>query len=194
MRLFAIFRCVIFIINFMGFMAIAQAGIPVWEFVTNPVFPPQVTVNHNATVTVQYTLINHSKKPHRLLMQPITGIYQLYPCVAQGGGTCELVLNIVGSELPATGWAGGPVLCEAGDTTTPNANQCYQPSPDNSLLITVATEPPVVLASITVSGSPLSMYIGYPSVSAPARSLTITNTSFSSDCFKCNSNITCRLV
>lgn len=165
-----------------------DAGIPLWSF--SPDGSPVVSVSATGTATVNYTLTNNSKKPHRLVLSPKTpaGISQpASPCVLEARSpinpnpTCTLTLSINGSTLPANTVSGGPVLCQANDKNIPNPNQCYQPSPGDTLVITRTTATgTTTLSSSIAPPSILALSVNNPSLNpaltGSARQITITNT------------------
>lgn len=115
-----------------------------------------LTVPANGTAVVRYLVTNQSAQLQQYAMVPIQGVNQVEQgggrcpqliVLAPQGGTCVLELQVVGSQLPAGGVSGGPVLCRQGAPT-----QCYQPSAANSLQITLA---PPVQAVLEVSPSVL---------------------------------------
>lgn len=116
------------------------AGNPLWTFAMDPAFPPQVSVSASSTATVKYTVTNHSLRPHQLQIVPIPGISQAGPCQlgpkGSANASCVLVLNILGSALPANPIQGGPFLCQMLSNPKAIQNQCYQPSPEDRLDIT----------------------------------------------------------
>lgn len=111
---------------------IALAGTPLWSFVPNPAFPPQVSVSVSGTAIIQYTVINNSRKPHQLEILPIPGVSQAGPCLlgpkGSASASCVLVLNIAGSALPSNPILGGPYLCQKLSSRKSIQIQCYQPS------------------------------------------------------------------
>ncbi len=148
------------------------AGSPLWTF--TPLTPTAVTVANNETVTVSYTITNQSAKPHTLVMQPITGVTQdtntilagtcSNPFVLSGRASCELILQIHGSQLTGN-IVGGPVLCHQGSLV-----QCYRPSQANQLNVTFAGAPSN-MTTLTTSATDLALDInGIP------RIITVTNT------------------
>lgn len=138
----------------------------------------------------QTTVTNNSKKPHRLVLsaKTPTGISQTGgPCVLAAKSpstpnpTCTLTLSINGSALPANSIEGGPSLCQTNPNGTPNANQCYQPDPNDVLVITRTTAtgattlstsvaPPSILA-LSVNNTVLNA-----ALTGNARYITIQNT------------------
>ncbi|KTC91250.1 hypothetical protein [Fluoribacter dumoffii] len=122
------------------FTTTEQVSSPLWTFIPDANFPPEVTVSPTRTATVKYTITNQSKKTKMLVMSPIIGINQ----VTSGVGNCKnpfslsykqsctLTLKVIGSEL-VKNVSGGPVVCNQG-----NRLQCYQPASSNSLNITKA--------------------------------------------------------
>ncbi|MBY0544423.1 MAG: C1 family peptidase [Gammaproteobacteria bacterium] len=119
------------------------AGQPVWTFapttVTSVVFPT------NVTSSIVYIVSNQSSQSHTLVIKPIQGITQIGACVlapkGQTGDSCTLNLSVTGSQLPASGISGGPILCQSNNNGSPNLSECYQPSPGDTLNITVG--PPI---------------------------------------------------
>lgn len=165
-----------------------HAGIPVWSF--SPNGSPVVTVSATGTATVSYTLTNNSRKPHRLVLSSKTpaGISQPGgPCVlaaksaANPTPTCTLTLSINGSALPANNLSGGPSLCQTNPNGTPNVNQCYQPGPNDVLVITRTTTPGTTILSTSVPPpSILALSVNNTALNAAltgnARYITIQNT------------------
>lgn len=172
----------------MCLMSTVQAGIPVWSF--SPIGSPVVSVSATGIATVQYTITNNSKKPHRLVLssQTPTGISQPGgPCVlaakspANPNPTCTLTLSINGSALPANTLSGGPSLCETNPDGTPNTNQCYQPDSNDVLVITRTTAPGATTLSTSVPPpSILALSVKNTGLNAAltgnARYITIQNT------------------
>ena len=148
----------------------AQAASPLWIIQPATGNNPTQTVPENGTAIMQYLVHNQSGKPKKLVIQPIAGISQTAPCQlapkGQAGSTCTLNLAINGSRLPRNGVHGGPVVCQANSDGSPNPNQCYQPSPANSLNI---TRGPAAGATINVNPSALNFVAGMNGV------VTITN-------------------
>ena len=165
-----------------------HAGIPVWSF--SPNGSPAVTVSATGAATVSYTVTNNSRKPHRLVLssKTPTGIAQPGgPCVlaakspANPNPTCILTLSINGSALPANNLSGGPSLCQTNPNGTPNANQCYQPDPNDVLVITRTTAPGATTLSTSVPPpSILALSVNNTGLNAAltgnARYITIQNT------------------
>ena len=165
-----------------------HAGIPVWSF--SPNGSPAVTVSATGTATVSYTVTNNSRKPLRLVLssKTPTGIAQPGgPCVlaakspANPNPTCILTLSINGSALPANNLSGGPSLCQTNPNGTPNANQCYQPDPNDVLVITRTTTPGATTLSTSVPPpSILALSVNNTTLNAAltgnARYITIQNT------------------
>lgn len=165
-----------------------HAGMPVWSF--SPNGSPQVSVSATGTATVSYIITNNSKKPHRLVLSSNTpaGISQSGgPCVLMGKSpanpnpTCLLTLNINGSALPADDISGGPSLCQVNDNDTPNPSQCYQPSSEDTLVITRTTAPgATTLSTSIVQPSILALSVKNTQLNAQLtgneRYITIKNT------------------
>lgn len=165
-----------------------HASIPAWSITPNG--SPAVTVNATGTATVSYTVTNHSKKPHRLVLsaKTETGISQTgSPCVLAAKSptnpnpTCTLVLSINGSALLANNLSGGPSLCQTNPDGTPNTNQCYQPDPNDVLVITRTTTPGATTLSTSVAPpSILALSVNNTALNTAltgnARYITIQNT------------------
>ncbi|WP_412758143.1 hypothetical protein [Legionella bozemanae] len=95
--------------------------------------------------------------------------------------TCTLTLSINGRALPANNIEGGPSLCQANPNGTPNANQCYQPDPNDVLVITRTTAPGATTLSTSVPPpSILALSVNNTVLNAAltgnARYITIQNT------------------
>ena len=154
-------------------MGVVKAGTPVWRFSPDPNFPPQTMVNANGTATVIYTITNQSKKAHQLVIMPLPGISQAGPCnfgpAGSGNDTCTLTLTVNRSSLPERGLSGGPILCQANRYGTPNANQCYQPSQADRLLITVKRpiNGLINMGNISFYNNPHLSPVNDPSIIAP---------------------------
>ncbi|HHX5210811.1 TPA: hypothetical protein ACVEBK_002853, partial [Legionella pneumophila] len=116
-----------------------QAGQPLWSL--EPLTATKVTLPANGMDNVKYKITNNSRKTHTLVMTSIPGITQdtsnLYcsnPFTLAFGQSCTLYLNINGNKMTSD-IQGGPVICNSG-----NSLQCYQPSLENSLDITLANK------------------------------------------------------
>jgi hypothetical protein len=169
-------------------MNTVQAQMPVWSF--TPIGSPVVTVSATSVASVSYTVRNNSSKPHQLMLSSTTpsGISQLGgPCVlaarsaANPTPTCTLTLGINGSALPANNLFGGPSLCQINPNGTPNPNQCYQPDPNDVLVITRTTAPGATTLNTSISPpSILALSVKNTALNAAltgnARQITITNT------------------
>lgn len=159
------------------------AGAPLWTF--EPLTPTTISVPANGTATIQYRVTNQTSKPRTLTMQPIQGISQittgLNVCgsafVLRSKESCILSLQVNGSGLN-TPIINGPVVCQQGSN-----NQCYRPGKVNILSVTQA--PAITDASITASGSPLTL-----TVSGSTGQLTINNTSTQLSATNITSNFT----
>ncbi|MDI1351700.1 MAG: hypothetical protein PSV35_02865 [bacterium] len=165
-----------------------HAGIPLWSF--SPNGSPQVTVSATGTATASYTITNNSKKLRRLVLSSNTptGISQSGgPCVLAAKSptnpnpSCTLTLRINGSALPANNISGGPVLCQANSNNTPNLNQCYQPSPGDTLVITRTTTPHATTLSTSIAPPSILALSAKnpffnPALTGNARQITIQNT------------------
>lgn len=154
----------------------AYAAYPLWTFTPNPNYPPKVSLNTSQTATVVYSVQNQSRKSKWLVIQPITGVGQSFPCrltpYGQPGSSCSLILAVTGNQLPKEGVHTGPILCEANPNGTPNPNQCYRPSAPDNLNITL-TNPTV---GVTITVNPFILLIAENST----RTVTVTNEASSS--------------
>lgn len=150
--------------------SVSYAGGPVWTF--TPLTATTISVPSNDTATVQYTITNQSNRIHTLSMQSIQGIAQTTtglgicgnPFILTAKASCTLSLQVNGSQLTST-INDGPIVCEQGSTV-----QCYRPASSDILHITQAS--PITNATITVTGSPLTL-----TTNGPTGTLTINNTS-----------------
>ncbi|MBA2657446.1 MAG: DUF1566 domain-containing protein [Tatlockia sp.] len=165
---------------FLCFFSTAQARLPVWTFSHDTT--PIVTVSSTGTATVQYTINNNSYKPHQLVLSPTTptGISQVAPCIlgpkGSGNSTCVLLLTINGSALPSDLIVGGPFMCQV--TFPQGTNQCYQPSPGETLVITRTPTPGLATLSALTQNLALSIRApgADPALLGIARIIRITNT------------------
>jgi hypothetical protein len=150
--------------------AFSYAGAPVWTF--TPLTATSISVPANDTATIQYQVTNQSSKAHRLSMQSIQGITQTTtglgicgnPFVLTGNASCTLSLQVNGSQLTSP-INDGPIVCEQGSSL-----QCYRPASSDILHVTQASA--ITDATITVTGSPLTL-----TTDGPTGTLTINNTS-----------------
>lgn len=157
------------------FIAATQAGIPLWHFTPDSNYPPKILLSTTSTAIVKYTVKNNSSKPHNLIIKPQAGITQTTPCKVGPKSTCTLTLAVTGSELPAEGLFGGPILCQTSYDGSPNSNQCYRPRKKDRLAIIPKQGTPILSAStenlaLSISGLNLD---GQPS--GRSRVITITN-------------------
>lgn len=100
----------------------------------------------NFTATVSYQVTNNTKITRTLMMMPITGVSQ----TVTGSGvcastftlapsqSCTLTLVVNGSQVPATGFQGGPVVCKT-NGSSPDPFLCSQPTQKNILSISITT-------------------------------------------------------
>lgn len=165
-----------------------HAGIPLWSITPNG--STAISVSATSTATVSYTVTNNSKNPHQLVLstKTPTGISQTGgPCVlaaksaANPNPTCPLTLSIHGSALPANNLSGGPFLCQTNPNGTPNDNQCYQPAPNDVLVITRPTTPGTTTLSTSImQPSILALSVNNTALNTAltgnARYITIQNT------------------
>jgi hypothetical protein len=121
--------------------SMAVAATPLWTFL--PLTYTTITVASNGFATIQYQITNQSRKPHTLVMRPLSGITQVTTvgnCPNQfsldSQQSCTLTLEATGSTLKGN-VVGGPEVCQQGGGTL----QCYQPSHTNIVRITLNPEP-----------------------------------------------------
>ncbi len=102
----------------------------------------------NFTETVSYQVTNNTKHTRSLTMVPITGVSQTLtgdvcgnPFILPPQASCTLTLNINGSQIPASGINGGPVICKTKgpNDNSPDPSFCSKPIKENSLAISVTT-------------------------------------------------------
>ncbi len=127
--------------------AYALAAAPLFTF--TPLTNTTIQLPVNRIATIQYTVQNQSPKTHVIVMRPIRGITQLTsagncpnPFTLVGKQSCQLTLQVNGSQIGAAGVYGGPVLCQSGTNGQPNSLLCYQPSLANSLHVTTGAPEP----------------------------------------------------
>lgn len=128
------------------FLNTVEAGTPVWTF--TPLTPTTISIDSSSTATVQYLVTNQSHTSHTLVMTPINGVTQTttsgncsYSFTLGYLQSCTLTLQIDGSVLHSN-IVGGPKVCQQG-----NPLQCFQPSQNDILNITVSGVTPPVTAS-----------------------------------------------
>ena len=152
-----------------------HAKSPVWIF--SAPSPLSTTVLYGGTATIEYTVTNQSTHSKNLVLDPRPentppGL-SASPCyLATKGSTCNLILTVNGSLVPTTGIHSGPVLCEQGSIT-----QCYQPSADNILNISVVEVPPNTTLSPLAQNLALSVLndSAFPELTGNARTIQIQN-------------------
>lgn len=127
------------------FLGTAEAGAPLWTF--TPLTNTQITVDASSTATVQYTVTNQARRSNTLTMTSIPGISQTTTAGNCGNPftlgyqeSCTLTLEVTGSALTGN-VVGGPKVCQQGG----GALQCYEPSPDNRLNITLSSAIPLAI-------------------------------------------------
>lgn len=154
----------------------SYAASPLWTFAPNINYPPQISINPNQTATVVYTVQNQSYKAKSLVMMPIPGVVQSFPCqltpVGQPGSSCSLILAVTGNALTKEGVHTGPILCQSNSNGTPNPNQCYQPSAADSLNVTLTTPS----LGVTISVNPFILLMAEHSTGT----ISVTNNASSS--------------
>ncbi|KTD34826.1 protein with a bacterial immunoglobulin-like domain protein [Legionella moravica] len=137
--------CLIYLIFFMCCSNLLYSG-STPEFSIIPSVPNGniVRVPANGTGNVTYIVTNNTKLSRPLIMVPMTGISMI------GGGatncvdaffllapnqSCVLELEIQGSQIPGTGYFGGPIICKRIDKDKPDPFLCSEPLPQNVLNI-----------------------------------------------------------
>lgn len=104
----------------------------------------------NFTETVEYLVTNQTRIARTLTMHNITGVNQTTtgsdvcpnPFTLSPGQSCILTLVVDGSQIPATGIKGGPVICktQSGSNTNPDPFLCSQPENENILNVSPTTK------------------------------------------------------
>lgn len=149
----------------------SYAAYPLWTFAPNINYPAQISVNPSQTATVVYTVQNQSYRAKSLVMKPIPGVVQSFPCqlapIGQPGSSCSLILTVTGNRLPSGGIHTGPILCQSNSDGTPNPNQCYRPSATDNLNVTL-TNPSV---GVTITVNPFILLMAENST----ETVTVTN-------------------
>ena len=135
------------------FVSISHAGNPLWTFSADPNNPPTISISAAGSATIKYVVTNQSLTPHTLAMNPVAGITQITtagncpnPVTLAYQQSCTLNLLVNGSALTGN-VNGGPTLCQLGSSL-----QCYQPSQDSILNITLMPMA-VTLYAGTLSGN-----------------------------------------
>jgi hypothetical protein len=147
---------------------VSNAAVPVWTF--TPQTPTSVVVSPSTIATVKYLVTNQSKKTHRLVLQPISGVTQdtsgsncKSPFALGYLQSCTLALNISGANL-VTDINEGPNVCQEKGIGI----ECYRPSYPNRLQVSFQN----VDSVLTVSSSNLLLKAG-----GIARVINIANSS-----------------
>lgn len=111
---------------------IVSAKSPVWTII--PTEPKSQNQKVGAGKTaIQYTITNQSQKSHTVVVSPIKGVeIPVSTCNLTPKGSCTVTLIIDSSKIEASGITGGPIVCEQNSRL-----QCYQPSQNNSLNISL---------------------------------------------------------
>lgn len=143
----------LFLVSF-TLSTMTNAGIPVWSFIPSELYPPSaVLFLPYESGTVEYTVINNSRRPHSLDMVLIPGITSSVSncssspscipgaelCLPEKDSSCTLTLSINSGQLLGNVTT-GPELCQHGQTKDGQSKQqCY--SPANPLHITLTPVP-----------------------------------------------------
>ncbi len=103
----------------------------------------------NFTETINYQVTNQTSITRTLTTVPITAVSQTVtgsgicprPFTLASGQSCTLSLVVNGSQVPATGIMGGPVVCKTKGPNDPSPDPflCSQPSTGNTLAISVTS-------------------------------------------------------
>lgn len=107
-----------------------------------------VTVTQNSTATITYSVRNNTNTARTLTMRPITAVSQTavagscnFPSMLGPKMSCNLALSINGSQVPASGISGGPVICKTigPGNNLPDPNLCSRPESGANLNITTSS-------------------------------------------------------
>ncbi|MCW8449793.1 InlB B-repeat-containing protein [Legionella quinlivanii] len=120
---------------------LALAGSPVFTMI--PQTPVVLQLASGETAIVKYLVTNQSLKPHTITMKPIAGVIQLTdsgscpnPFTLTARQSCILSLQITASQISGK-INEGPIICQIAPDGNPSPLLCNQPSPANSLNISV---------------------------------------------------------
>lgn len=134
----------------------AGAAPPLIAF--SPLTPTTLTLPTNSEAIVLYQVTNQSARVQGFQMQPIEGVefvsgsgHCADPFVLTSQQSCILGLRLIGSEIPGN-ITSGPVVCIAG-----NPLQCWNPSPENQLNVTLV---PAQVATISATPPSLTLAVG----------------------------------
>lgn len=111
------------------------AAQPLWTY--TPLSETRITVSPDGKAQVKYRITNNSKRTYNLSMmgngmQGVTS--SPATCQLKAGESCEVTLEVDGSKLSPEDRVTGPTFCTDG-----NVNHCYQPAPENLMVITSST-------------------------------------------------------
>lgn len=140
---------------------VQAATIPTFSISLPPGVSSSIQVAQGSTATISYTVRNNTRSAVVLTMLPIPAVSQIigagncnFPSLQYPGQSCTLTLQINGSQVPATGIYGGPVVCKAkGPNNTPDPNVCSRPSIAEHLKITTVDNSTVVSRNIAFATS-----------------------------------------
>ena len=118
-------------------------------FTITPTTPNQAVISTASDTSVVYEVINNTHYDRTLVMKPIAGVKQntsianscTYPfTLAANGGSCLLMLDIIGSQLSRNVFE-GPVICKvtSPQNNSPSPFLCAQPNTNNILNIEMST-------------------------------------------------------
>ncbi|MDR3476987.1 MAG: beta-propeller fold lactonase family protein [Gammaproteobacteria bacterium] len=116
--------------------------IPVAGTVTSLLLPS------NFTETVSYQVTNQTKVTRTLTMTPMAGVTQVTgngscpnPFTLSSKQSCTLTLVINGSQVPASGISGGPVICKIKGPSDPSPDPflCSRPDVGSTLAVSVTS-------------------------------------------------------
>jgi hypothetical protein len=113
----------------------AYAAKPLWTY--TPLSETRITVSPDGKAQVKYRITNNSKRTYNLSMmgngmQGVTS--SPATCQLKAGESCEVTLEVDGSKISPEDRVIGPTFCTDG-----NVNHCYQPAPENLMVITSST-------------------------------------------------------
>jgi DNA-binding beta-propeller fold protein YncE len=115
------------------------------DFGLDPITPTVMLLPQNSSAQVRYTVTNNTQITRQITMTPIAGVTQVTlgggvcanPFTLTPGQSCTLILQVLGSQIPAR-INGGPVVCKTKSPTdnTPDPFLCSQPALVNRLNVT----------------------------------------------------------
>jgi len=120
---------------------------PIFSIIPNT--PNQAVLSTFGNTSVVYEVINNTHFQRTLIMKPINGVIQNTSIVnscttpftlAANGGSCFLMLDIIGSQLSHNAF-GGPIICkvDSDKNNSPSPFLCAQPSTTSLLNIEMSS-------------------------------------------------------